>query len=98
MDPRRAARGTLCLGIGYGAAAGAGRLWVARSDQYTGNGHRRELDVPLAVARRSTGGRCRGARAERPAARVGPALRSVTGGMGRIAGIGGTGWMVLYSA
>ena len=53
--PRRAARGAVRVGLGSAAAARAGRLRLARSHQRAGDRHRRQLDVPPAVARRSAG-------------------------------------------
>ena len=45
--------------VGLAAAAGSGRVRLARPDQRAGDRHRRELDVPPAVADRSPG-RCAG--------------------------------------
>ena len=66
----------LRVAVRAGAAAGAGRVRLARSHQRAGDRHRRQLDVPAAVAGGSAGRDTRGARAAGTAARLVRALRT----------------------
>ena len=73
---RRDSGDAVCIGIESAVDAGAGRLRVARSHQSAGDRHRRQLDVPPAVAERPPRRGRRSARAPGDAAPLDGTVRT----------------------